>query len=145
MTEAEMLEAEKYWCENCCNWDKDGVLMDGQARCKLTGILVFCQESGRDCKCFNKPADNVIIPPCKLGDTVWYISRENPFVAFEPELKAREVKEPIDAILITKDGIYINTYNIDEVIDRCDKLGSDYAYLPKEECERAIRKEDEGK
>lgn len=142
MTEKEMLEAEKYLCENCCNWDKEKVQMDGYSNCKLTGLSVFGQESGWNCRCFNKQAENVVVPPCKLGDTVWYISRENPFVAFEPELKARKVKEPIDGILITKDDIYINTYNIDEVIDRCDKVGTDYAYLSKEDAERAIEEGD---
>ena len=73
MKELEMLESEKYWCENCCNWDKKHVQMDGYAKCKLTGTLCFCQESGKDCKCFNVPAENVIVPPCKVGDTVYEI------------------------------------------------------------------------
>lgn len=68
-----MLEAEKYWCENCCNWDKEHVLPDAYAKCKLTGTLCFAQESGKECKCFNVPAENVIAPPCKAGDTVHQI------------------------------------------------------------------------
>ena len=73
VTELEMLEAEKYWCENCCNWDKEQVRMDGYANCKLTGTLCFAQESGKACKCFNVPAENVIVPPCKVGDVVYEI------------------------------------------------------------------------
>lgn len=57
MTEQEMLELEKYWCENCCNFDKEHIQMDGQAKCKLTGTLAYCEESGKDCKCFNVPAE----------------------------------------------------------------------------------------
>ena len=63
MTEREMLEDEKYWCENCCNWDKEKVQMDAYSTCKLTGTRVFAQESGKECKCFNVPAENVIVPP----------------------------------------------------------------------------------
>ena len=73
MTEQEMLEAEKYWCENCCNWDKEEVQMDACSTCKLTGTRVFAQESGKECKCFNVPAENVIVPPCKVGDKVYVI------------------------------------------------------------------------
>lgn len=71
MTEQEMLETEKYWCENCCNWDKEQVRMDGYAKCKLTGTLCFAQESGKECRCFNVPAENVIAPPCRVGQTVY--------------------------------------------------------------------------
>ena len=73
MTEHEMLEAEKYWCENCCNWDKEEVQMDACSTCKLTGTRVFAQESGKECKCFNVPAENVIVPPCNVGDVVYQI------------------------------------------------------------------------
>ena len=73
MSELEMLEAEKYWCENCCNWDKEHVKMDGYSKCKLTGTLCFCQESGKDCKCFNVPPENVLIAPCKVGDTAYFL------------------------------------------------------------------------
>lgn len=73
MTELEMLESEKSWCENCCNWDKEHSLPDGYAECKLTGTLCFAQESGKECKCFNAPAENLIVLPCKVGQTVYVI------------------------------------------------------------------------
>ena len=85
-------------------------------------------------------ANGVIVPPCKLGDTVWYISTENPFVAFEKELKARKDTSPIEGILITKDGFYINTYNFQEAINYFDKVGEDYAYLTKEDAEAEIKR-----
>lgn len=97
MTEFEMLEAEKYWCENCCNWDKEHVQMDGYAKCKLTGTLCFGQESGKDCKCFNVPAENVIVPPCKVGDVVYWLDNG--------KIKSDEVFE----ISIHSDGILIHT------------------------------------
>ena len=85
-------------------------------------------------------ANGVIVPPCKLGDTVWYISTENPHVAFQKELKARTVKEPIEGILITKDGFYINTYNMEEAKNYFDKVGEDYAYLTKAAAEAEIKR-----
>ncbi len=84
--------------------------------------------------------NGVIIPPCKLGDTVWYISTENLHVAFQKELKARTVKEPIEGILITKDGFYINTYNMEEAKNYFDKVGEDYAYLTKEDADAEIKR-----
>lgn len=76
MTEREMLEAEKHWCENCCNWDKKKVQMDACSTCKLTGTRVFAQESGKDCLCFNVPAENVLVPPCKVGAKVYFNKAE---------------------------------------------------------------------
>ena len=82
--------------------------------------------------------NGVIVPPCKLGDTVWYISTENPHVAFEKELKARKDPCPIAGILIAEDVFYISTDNMESIKDRCDKVGEDYAYLTKEDAEQAI-------
>ena len=68
-----MLEAEKYWCENCCNWDKEEVQMDAYSTCKLTGTRVFAQESGKECKCFNVPAEKVIVLPNLKHKQVLYM------------------------------------------------------------------------
>ena len=87
---------------------------------------------------------DIIALPCKIGDYVYYISTENPFVAFEKELKPRKVCAPINGILITKDDIYISTENIDEVIDLCDKVNEDYAYLSEADAEAAISKMQQG-
>lgn len=89
-------------------------------------------------------ANGVIALPCKLGDTVWYISTENPYVAFEKELKPRRDPSPIAGILITEDGIYICTENIEDVKDRCDKVGEDYAYLTKKDAEAEIKRRERG-
>ncbi len=90
--------------------------------------------------CPFKNKANYVELPCKIGDTVWYISTENPFVAFEKELKAREDPEPISGILITKDGLYVITGDIKEVVNLCDKVNEDYAYLSKEEADREAEK-----
>lgn len=73
MTEKEMLEAEKYWCGTCCNWDKNRVMANACSFCKLTGTLVFASEIGKDCRFFDVPAENVIVPPCKIGGTLYMI------------------------------------------------------------------------
>ena len=84
--------------------------------------------------------DKSVILPCKLGDTVWYISTENPHVAFEKELKPRKDPIPVKGILITEDGIYVSTENIEDVKKLCDKVGEDYAYLTKEDAEAEIKR-----
>ncbi|MBQ4145064.1 MAG: hypothetical protein IJD36_00420 [Clostridia bacterium] len=88
-------------------------------------------------------AHGVVAPPCKLGDMVWYISTENPYVAFQKELKARKVKEPIEGILIAKDGIYINTYNFQEAKNYFDKVGEDYAYLTESDAKEEIKRREQ--
>ena len=129
VTELEMLEAEKYWCENCCNWDKEQVRMDGYANCKLTGTLCFAQESGKACKCFNVPAENVIVPPCKVGDKVYFV--------FEGDVLSDE----ITLIEVTESAIYLSTcserymlingYLYSEMLD-------EKAYFTKEEAMEAL-------
>lgn len=52
-------EREKYWCEECCNYDRDRVSHDGCAFCKLTGLQVFGQMFGGGCKGFNVPAQHM--------------------------------------------------------------------------------------
>lgn len=60
MTEEEMLEAESFWCENCCHFDKDHIGPDAMAPCKITNTLAYCEESGKDCPFFNVPAADVV-------------------------------------------------------------------------------------
>lgn len=43
----------EYYCEYCCNFDKEHIGMDGTALCKLTNTLAYCEESAKDCKFFN--------------------------------------------------------------------------------------------
>lgn len=101
MTEREMIEIEKHWCENCCNWDKEKIQMDGYSECKLTGTSVFVQEYGGNCKCFNIPAENIIAPPCKVGDTVYIIKRCRCGLPENYDLKAcgRKVTERTPKVL----------------------------------------------
>jgi len=137
VTELEILEAEKYWCENCCNWDKEHVLPDAQAKCKLTGVLCFAQESGKECKCFNVPAENVIVPPCKVGDVAYevlpkcgYIRSLN-VVGFHlgkfPDLRGHKRKEYL---------VCYSDYSLTHV--DIDKFGKT-VFLSREEAEEALK------
>jgi len=104
MTEAEMLEMEKHWCENCCNFDKEHSLPDGYANCKVTNMLTFGQTCGKECKFFNVPAENVVVLPCKLGDKVYsidYMIGDNGLKKHKPyELKVMMVTQKENGILI---------------------------------------------
>lgn len=50
-------ELENYWCESCCNYDRERESHDGCAFCKLTGMQTYGQMFGGGCKGFNVPAD----------------------------------------------------------------------------------------
>ena len=153
MTEREMLEAEKYWCENCCNWDKGKVQMDAYSTCKLTGTRVFAQESGKECKCFNVTAESVIVPPCKVGDTV-YACKGCFYLPHATKIKANEsIVCEVIAIKETKKG---KSLLLKPLIEEAFNMRSANGWFPfssigktvfhtKEEAEQALRKEDEGK
>lgn len=114
------------------------------SKCESCGLNGGCSVQRQADKILE---DGWIRLPCKVGDTVWYISEENPFVAFENELKARPDPTPIKGILITEEGLYTCTSEIDRVKDFCDKVGEQYSYLSEEDANKEIeqRKEDEGK
>ena len=63
------LDEERFWCENCCNFDKeDG--MDGTATCNLTDNITWCQSSGKNCVGFNVPPRLMHAFPVLPGDKV---------------------------------------------------------------------------
>lgn len=55
-----LAKAELYWCEECCNYDKFHVGMDGYAPCRFTSLLTFGQTYGKDCRGFNRPAESFV-------------------------------------------------------------------------------------
>ena len=61
---------ERFWCENCCNFDKEHVCMDGTATCKLTDHITWCQSSGQNCVGFNVPPRLMQAFPVLPGDRV---------------------------------------------------------------------------
>ena len=67
------LECSEKMCEYCCNFDKEHIGMDGMALCKLTMTLAYAEDYGGNCMFYNVPKEQIIVPPCKVGDTVYSI------------------------------------------------------------------------
>ena len=70
-----MEEPEKM-CEYCCNFDKEHIGMDCTALCKLTMTLAYAEDYGGNCMFYNVPPEQIIVPPCKVGDTVYKVVRD---------------------------------------------------------------------
>lgn len=72
MRDKPMLEYPEKMCEYCCNFDKEHIGMDGTALCKLTMTLAYAEDYGGNCMFYNVPKEQIIVPPCKVGDTIYY-------------------------------------------------------------------------
>lgn len=66
-----MLECPEMMCEYCCNFDKEHIGIDGTALCKLTMTLAYAEDYGGNCMFYNVPQERIIVPPVKVGDTVY--------------------------------------------------------------------------
>ena len=73
MTERDksILEYSEKMCEYCCNFDKEHIGMDCTALCKLTMTLAYAEDYGGNCMFYNVPKEQIIVPPCKVGDKVY--------------------------------------------------------------------------
>ena len=67
-----MLECSEKMCEYCCNFDKEHIGMDCTALCKLTMTLAYAEDYGGNCMFYNVPKEQIIVPPCKVGDYIYY-------------------------------------------------------------------------
>ena len=67
------LECPEKMCDYCCNFDKEHIGMDGMALCKLTMTLAYAEDYGGNCMFYNVPKEQIIVPPCKVGDKVYQI------------------------------------------------------------------------
>lgn len=72
MRDRQILEYPEKMCEYCCNFDKEHIGMDCTALCKLTMTLAYAEDYGGNCMFYNVPREQIIVPPCKVGDTVYY-------------------------------------------------------------------------
>lgn len=139
MTEQEMLEAEKHWCENCCNFDKEGMCHDGYSTCKVTNMLTYSECCGKECKFFDVPAENVIVPPCRVGDVVYYVS-DSPL---NLSVQANTIYEAdVSRIITTRYGTTLviqihNSYGCTEIPDVND--WGKTVFLTKEEAEQNLK------
>ena len=66
-----MLEYPEKMCVYCCNFDKEHIGMDCTALCKLTMTLAYAEDYGGNCMFYNVTKEQIIVPPCKVGDTVY--------------------------------------------------------------------------
>ena len=75
MTDRErlILEEPEKMCDYCCNFDKEHIGMDGTALCKLTMTLAYAEDYGGNCMFYNVPKEQIIVPPCKVGDMVYQV------------------------------------------------------------------------
>lgn len=84
-----ILEDPEKMCEYCCNFDKEHIGMDCTALCKLTMTLAYAEDYGGNCMFYNVPKEQIIVPPCKVGDTVWVISHWYKYT--KPEIESRKI------------------------------------------------------
>lgn len=66
-----ILECSEKMCEHCCNFDKEHIGMDGMALCQLTMTLAYAEDYGGNCMFYNVPKEQIIVPPCKVGQWVY--------------------------------------------------------------------------
>ena len=70
-------------------------------------------------------ANGVIVPPCKIGDDIWWIDAETDTVQCETN--------GVNGFLVKKDEILI----VDKAGESAH-IGTQYCYLSKEEAEKAL-------
>ena len=71
-------------------------------------------------------ANGVIVPPCKIGDDIWWIDGSKKTVECE--------KHGVAGFIITKMGI--------RIMDSCggeDRIGTQYCHLTQEAAEKALK------
>ena len=130
-----ILEEPEKMCEYCCNFDKEHIGMDCTALCKLTMTLAYAEDYGGNCMFYNVPKERIIVPPCKVGDTVYRLAHN----VDKTEWKVADFWEVIK-IEIYEDEI--------RIIDDSDNYFSNEdigktVFLTKEEAEEKLRKRSE--
>ena len=92
-------------------------------------------------------ANGIIVPPCKVGDTVYRIVEMSTGItskirAIRKEAKITGIIQPCEPTI--KRFIRCVTVTKNNIINCCENYGKT-VFLTKEEAEQALRKEDEGK
>ena len=133
-----ILECSEKMCEYCCNFDKEHIGMDGMALCKLTMTLAYCEDYGGNCMFYNVPKEQIIVPPCKVGDTTYIFDYE---VNNHLESKLRGIAPSIvEAIVIEDEGVWVENEHAKYHITAF----GDIIFLTKEEAEKALKERSEG-
>ena len=126
-----MLEESEKMCEYCCNFDKEHIGMDCTALCKLTMTHAYAEDYGGDCMFYNVPKEQIIVLPCKVGDScypLWHFGNK-PIV----ERKISRITYSARNIII---GYYENDGQYRPPL-RTRVLGEDI-FLTREEAEKAL-------
>ena len=58
---SESEDYEDYWCERCCNFDRERVGVDAYAPCKFTCLPTFAETYAKHCRGFNVPAEQATV------------------------------------------------------------------------------------
>lgn len=131
-----VLECPEKMCEYCCNFDREHIGMDGTALCKPTMTLAYAEDYGGNCMFYKVPKEQIIIPPCKVGDKVYIISRnkvkecEVVFIG----ISADEKCSYFNFVEHYADGTFYKSYSmVFEVIGKT-------VFLTKEEAEAELQK-----
>ena len=130
--ETKEFEYPEKMCEYCCNFDKEHIGMDGMALCKLTMTLAYAEDYGGNCMFYNVPKEQIIVPPCKVGDTVYLIKYGNVI-----ELVVR-------GLLFDTKGLYSLVASRKDKYQRCtfeyNRFRGDLKYIKftREEAEKAL-------
>jgi hypothetical protein len=139
------LEYPEKMCEYCCNFDKEHIGMDGMALCKLTMTLACSEDYGGNCMFYNVPKEQIIVPPCNVGDTVWFLNiypstdmKEN--AVYE----ARVVRVCIEKGTVITLAVQVKTGWGTTVFPRITDLGKT-VFLSREDAEKALKERSEGK
>lgn len=130
------LEYTEKMCEYCCNFDKEHIGMDGTALCKLTMTLAYAEDYGGNCMFYNVPKEQIIVPPCKVGQTVFCANPHQ----FDFAFRGKILSYSLDATHLWFNCHYDNGFNIWHPIEDFGKT----VFLAKEEAEEKL-KEREGK
>lgn len=135
MRDKQMLEYPEKMCEYCCNFDKEHIGMDGTAFCKLTMTLAYSEDYGGNCMFYNVPKEQIIVPPCKVGQTVY-------FLPYDEIIEAKVVN--IEINYFTNPQLWISVEYLTKLLGvnkyktRVDLMLGKTVFLTKEEAEKAL-------
>ena len=116
------------------------LLRQGEAKCAETKTCNKCEQYGRGSDCQRNLiadhliANGVIVPPVKVGQTVWFIRDK-----YHNKIEETNVEK----VIVKNGGIYIKLGCNSMYETSCNSIGKT-VFLTKEEAEKAL-KESEGK
>ena len=138
-----ILECSEKMCEYCCNFDKEHIGMDCTALCKLTMTLAYAEDYGGNCMFYNVPKEQIIVPPCKVGDTMYYLTT----VDTEKELNVTDIFcGTVQTVGFDGKNIWVSVkYKNGLYYSHTAKDFGKTVFLTKEEAEKALKEREKQK